>query len=160
MRGVPALLEGITMSVPDADLELRWTPDAAFLAPIGQGLGDFNDTAVGKVRKRWFALRAQSPEGRVTGGLYGWVMGGWLYVDWLWVAEGARGQDLGTRLLQSAESLARAEGMVYARLETASWQALPFYRKQGYKVFAELPIDTPDSPGTFSHREYFLKKTL
>ena len=148
------------MSVPDVDLELRWTPDAAFLAPIAQGLGDFNDTAVGKARKRWFALRAQAPHGRVTGGLSGWLMGGWLYVDWLWVAEEARGQDMGTRLLQSAEALARTEGMRYAQLFTASWQALSFYRKQGYEVLAEWPLDMPDSPGTFSHREYLLKKTL
>ena len=148
------------MTLPSHELELRWTPDETFLAPIGRGLRAFNDAADGPARRRWFALRAEGPHGAVTGGLCGWIMGGWLHVDWLWVAPGARGSDLGTRLLHSAESLARAEGMRYSKLETASWQALPFYRKQGYEVFAELPLDTPDSPGQWRHREYLLKKTL
>ena len=58
----------------------------------------------------------------------------------------------GTRLLGTMEQYARSQGITNYHLETTSFQALPFYQKQGYAVFGELP-DMP--PG---HITYFLKK--
>ena len=50
------------------------------------------------------------------------------------------------------EQYAQSKGITHYHLETTSFQALPFYQKQGYEVFGQLP-DMP--PG---HISYFLKK--
>ena len=50
------------------------------------------------------------------------------------------------------EQYAQSKGISNYHLETTSFQALPFYQKQGYEVFGQLP-DMP--PG---HISYFLKK--
>src|ERR1700759_5517076 len=72
--------------------------------------------------------------GDVLGGLLGMVWGGWLDVSHLWIAEAARGQGHGTRLLREAEAYARSRGAVGATLETYSFQARPFYERLGYRV--------------------------
>ena len=58
----------------------------------------------------------------------------------------------GGRLLATMEQYDGSKGITNVHLETTSFQALPFYQKQGYAVFGELP-DMP--PG---HITYFLKK--
>ncbi len=58
----------------------------------------------------------------------------------------------GSRLLGAMEQYAQSKGITHYHLETTRFQALPFYQKQGYAVFGQLP-DRP--PG---HISYFLKK--
>jgi ribosomal protein S18 acetylase RimI-like enzyme len=60
----------------------------------------------------------------------------------------------GRQLLALAEEEARQRGAEYAYLDTFSFQAPDFYKKQGYEIFGELP-DFP--PG---HQRYFLSKKL
>ena len=84
----------------------------------------------------------------------GHLWGSWLYVRDLWVAAPARGCGNGTRLLLAAEEYAIERGCFAATLETASFQARPFYEKCGYQVFATLE-DWP--PG---HAKFFLRKQL
>jgi GNAT superfamily N-acetyltransferase len=92
--------------------------------------------------------------GEWMGGLFGSIWGGWLHVRYLWVAGAARGQGHGTRLLRAAERHAIERGCFAATLETFSFQARPFYEKQGYEVFGTLE-DYP--PG---HTKFFLRKQL
>ena len=99
-----------------------------------------------------FVLRSQ--KGEVLGGLLGMIWGGWLQVGTLWVAEAVRGQGHGARLLAAAEAYAVERGCAGVTLDTFSFQARPFYERQGYSVFATLP-DYP--PG---HERYFLQKQL
>ena len=89
-----------------------------------------------------------------VGGLYGVTYWQWLYVDLLWVEENVRLQGHGHDLLAAAEQEAIRRGCKHAYLDTFSFQALPFYKKQGYTVFGELP----DFPTGYSR--YFLKKNL
>ena len=70
------------------------------------------------------------------------------------VGEGCRRKGLGTRLLAEAEAEAARRGCIGVHLETTSFRALPFYRKQGYTVFGELE-DCP--PG---HTCFLLRKSL
>jgi GNAT superfamily N-acetyltransferase len=70
----------------------------------------------------------------------------------LWLAEEVRGQGFGSQLLSMAEGEARQRGCHHAFVDTTSFQALPFYQKCGYTLYAQLE-DFP--PG---HRRYFLKK--
>ena len=70
------------------------------------------------------------------------------------VAETARGQGLGTRLLQRAEAIARARGCGNALLDTFEYQARPFYEKLGYRLFGTLDGYPP------GYRQFYLTKAL
>ena len=89
----------------------------------------------------------------MLGGILGEIKWGWLHIEGLWVEDAIRRDGWGARLLATMEQYASDKGITHFHLETTSFQALPFYQKQGYTVFGELP-DMP--PG---HITYFLKKT-
>src|SRR4029079_10541505 len=97
-------------------------------------------------------VRNQSQE--VVGGLVGATYLGWLQVHAVWLPQHLRGQGYGQTLLQLAEAEAISRGCMNATLETLSFQALPFYEKLGYQVFAQLP----NLPNTES--KYYLAKAL
>jgi GNAT superfamily N-acetyltransferase len=92
--------------------------------------------------------------GEWLGGLTGYLWGGWMHVNFLWVTESLRGQGHGTRLMDAAEAFARERGAGAVTLETHSFQAPGFYAKRGYSVFGRLD-DYP--PG---HAKLFLSKRL
>ena len=87
-------------------------------------------------------------------GLIGEIAWGWLHIDILWVDERVRGGGVGSDLLTYAEDESIAMDSPRAYLETTDFQALGFYQKQGYEVFAELPDQPP------GHTCYYLKKEL
>jgi GNAT superfamily N-acetyltransferase len=88
------------------------------------------------------------------GGLLGEIWGGWLQIKHLWIAAPARRHGHGTRLLERAESFARARGCVGATVETHSFQSRPFYERQGYEVFGAL------EGYPLGHAKFFLRKQL
>jgi len=89
-----------------------------------------------------------------AGGIQGHCYAAWLHVLMFWLPEDLRRGGLGARLLRRMEEEARARGCVGVYLDTLSWQARPFYEKQGYTLFGTLH-DTP--PG---HSRFFLMKRL
>ena len=121
---------------------------------VTESLASYNIAATGQ--ESWypvgFFLRGGGAEW--LGGLLGSIWGGWLHVTHLWVAGPARGRGNGTRLLRAAEEYAIERACFAATLETASFEARPFYEKLGYEVFAALE-DYP--PG---HTKYYLRKQL
>ncbi|WP_344838383.1 GNAT family N-acetyltransferase [Actinocorallia longicatena] len=92
-------------------------------------------------------------DGELVGGLAGETWLSWLHVELLWVRD--RGDGLGSRLLATAEEIARGRGCTGSRLETWSFQAPGFYAKQGYRIVGEVP-DHP-FPGSV---DYTLIKNL
>lgn len=78
----------------------------------------------------------------------------WFYLDILYINEDYRKQHLGTKLMKHIEDFARKEKLTGIRVETWDFQALGFYKSNGYEVFGEIQ-DCP--PGTI---EYHLKKVL
>lgn len=99
-----------------------------------------------------FVLRGAHNE--VLGGVLGECWGRWLHVTVLWVSESARGAGHGSRLLESAESYARARGAVGAVLKTFSFQARPFYQRLGYDVCGMVDGYPP------GHVNFLLKKVF
>jgi GNAT superfamily N-acetyltransferase len=107
-------------------------PSKADRHAVGKGLGDYNRAAFGRLRgsERW--LLARDADGVVQAGAKCEIAWGWLYVDWLWVAEPLRRQGLGGQLLAAAEALARERECRGVHLNTWSFQAPEFYRKHGF----------------------------
>ncbi|HWA18888.1 MAG TPA: GNAT family N-acetyltransferase [Devosia sp.] len=99
-------------------------------------------------------LAIADDRGDAVGGLTARYAYQWMFVELLFVPPEARGQKLGTRLMEQAEQVARANGLTGIWLDTFAFQARGFYEKLGYSVFGEI-ADTPQS-----YSRYFLMKRL
>ncbi|MGS0893866.1 GNAT family N-acetyltransferase [Burkholderia stagnalis] len=130
------------------------TADAALRKQIAAPLVRFNESRAGPNDFRPLVVPVTDADGRVVGGLWGGTGFGWLHVELLVVPEAARGQGVGTRLMDLAEAEAVARGCRGVWLDTFDFQARPFYEKRGYVAFGELP----DYP--VGHARIFLRKTL
>jgi GNAT superfamily N-acetyltransferase len=122
---------------------------------LERGLIAYNDKqAPHPMRFQHFTITVHSESGRLMGGLDGRMYWGWLYVDKLWLDGRLRRGGIGSRLLAAGEAHARAYGCHGVWLDTMSFQARPFYEKQGYRVIGQLD-DFP--PG---HKRFWLCKQL
>jgi len=120
-------------------LEVTDTPRAEDLDLLGTSLASFNENDVGPSERTALAVFVRDTDDRVVAGLSGYSAWGWLYVQWLWVAEGQRGGGLAGRLLEAAEDEARARGCHGAYIDTFNPKALRTYQRAGYTVFGTLP---------------------
>ena len=91
--------------------------------------------------------------GTMLGGLIGVRKGDWLNIDFLWVSDNVRGSGVGSELIKTAEDAARRKGCKHALVDTASFQARPFYEKQGYR----LQMSLQDYPYAGMQRHYLAK---
>jgi GNAT superfamily N-acetyltransferase len=135
-------------------LELTADPDPDELAVIGDSLAAFNADDVGSAEKRVLAIFVRDEQQAIQGGLSGYTAWGWLYVQWLWIAEAHRGKGLAGRVLAMAEAEAADRGCHGAYIDTFSPQALSAYQRTGYAVFGEL-ADFPRG-----RTRWFLQKPL
>ena len=92
-------------------------------------------------------------KGSMLGGLIGVRKGDWLNIDFLWVSDSVRGSGVGSQIIKTAEDEARRKGCKYALVDTVSFQARPFYEKQGYL----LQMSLPDYPYPGMQRHYLTK---
>ncbi|WP_395300962.1 GNAT family N-acetyltransferase [Enterobacter sp. ECC-175] len=92
-------------------------------------------------------------QGKMLGGLIGVRKGDWLNIDFLWVSESVRGTGVGSRIINAAEEEARRKGCRHALVDTVSFQARPFYEKQGYR----LQMSLQDYPYRGMQRHYLTK---
>lgn len=119
-------------------LSVTDTPDAADVAAIGDGLAGFNEADVGPSGRRAIAVLVRDDAGAVVAGISGYTAWGWLYIQWLFVAEAQRGQGLAARMLAAAEAEARERGCHAAYIDTFSPVALKTYQRAGYVPFGAL----------------------
>ncbi len=125
-------------------------PDPAAIQAVRDGLIAYNRVQAPDVAFQPLSIVL----GRVVGGLLGATYWGWLVIQVLWVYDGLRGHGHGRTLLTMAEREARRRGCHHAHLDTMSFQARPFYEREGYTVFGELH-DIP-----VGHSKYFMQKAL
>ncbi|MGB3335684.1 MAG: GNAT family N-acetyltransferase [Devosia sp.] len=135
-------------------LSVTAEPTEAELAAIGEGLTAFNDSDAGPSGRRALAVLLRDETGHISGGLSGYTAWGWLYVQWLWLAESQRGLGWAVRLLQAAESEARNRDCHGAHIDTFNPVALKIYLRAGYEPFGTLP-DFPKG-----RTRTFLRKSL
>ncbi|WP_114240708.1 GNAT family N-acetyltransferase [Dyella sp. C9] len=127
-------------------------PTGADREAIATPLRAYNRSQVPDLDIRPLVIALRDEQGATIGGLWGETALDWLHVDLLAVPQSLRGQDVGTAMMQQAESIARARGCVGAWLDTFAFQARGFYEKLGYSVFGEIP-DHPRGGA-----RYFLRK--
>lgn len=129
-------------------------PKEEDLEIVRNGLRDFNLRFAPDNNQQSLEILLRNADGKVLGGLLGGTYWGWLYVAILWVDASVRGQGWGRELLHTAEQEALKRGCHSAHLDTMSFQAQPFYEKEGYQVFGVLN-DLPKG-----HQRIFLFKKL
>ncbi len=91
---------------------------------------------------------------QVIAGLTGRSFWGFLHIEYLWVSEDERGNNLGSKLMRKAEEVACERNCVGVTLDTFSFQALGFYQKLGYSVIGRL------NGYTDGHQRHYLSKRL
>ena len=125
--------------MPNLTLELADPPTAEDSRLLLDSLRSFNRDRTDIERPRTVAYLLRDEERRIIGGVQGMLWGRSMHIDMLWVDETHRGQGHGSKLMTAIESYGVAHGYPLIYLETASFQALPFYEGLGYRIFGELP---------------------
>jgi len=118
------------------------------------GLRNYNHTTLWANEKKPIASMLRHIDGSIVGGVFGYISWGWCLIELLWVDDKYRGNDLATQMMKNMEQYAIGEGITRIKLETGSFQALDFYKKLGYEVYAELE----DYP--IGETNYYLRKLL
>jgi GNAT superfamily N-acetyltransferase len=113
-------------------------PSREELTALGDHLTAFNTGDVGPSDKHPLMVAVRNERGDLRAGLSGYTAWGWLYVQWLWVDESLRGQNMAARMLQAAEGEAVRRGCHGAYIDTFNPTALKVYQRQGYKPFGVL----------------------
>lgn len=137
------------------ELDVSPTAKPEEIAVIGDGLTGFNTADVGASAREALSVLIRE-DGGVTGGLYGYIAWGWLYIQWLFVPENLRGQGLAGKLLAAAETEAIRRGCQAAWIDTFNAKALQAYKRQGYAVFGALE----GFPANQERTRWFLQKRL
>jgi GNAT superfamily N-acetyltransferase len=135
-------------------IEVKVKAGAEEARAIDAGLKQFNDQFCEDDNHQELAVVLHDEQGQLAGGLLGDTFWRWLHVNTLWIRADVRGSGYGRRLLALAEQEALRRGCRHSQLETHDFQALGFYQKQGYSLFAQLDDFPPD------HIKYFLRKEL
>jgi GNAT superfamily N-acetyltransferase len=98
-------------------------PSVRDIRYLQQCLYEYNAQQTGSRDGQWLGIFLRDASGSIMAGLFGWTWAGGLKVSDLWVHENERRTGLGSRLLEAAETEARARGCMRAVLDTYSFQA-------------------------------------
>lgn len=126
-------------------IELDSSPKISDIEEIRSHLRKYNDEHLEGVVEQPVAIYVYNDEQDKIAGITAEIWGNWLHVKLLWVAESLRGSSIGTHLLKQLEEHAASQGCQYAQVETFSFQARPFYEKNGYSCQMTLenyPVST------------------
>jgi ribosomal protein S18 acetylase RimI-like enzyme len=134
-------------------LDIEDTPKDEDVEVLPHGLEAFNEARwPGHAQWKPLAVFVRGPKA-IVAGLAGETYCDWLFIRYLWVSDGLRGQGIGRKLMGEGEARAVERGCHSAYVDTFSFQAPGFYRKLGYEIFGEVDW----SP---EHRRIFLQKRL
>lgn len=129
-------------------------PHADDIQVLGDGTIEYAIQQRGHKPMEFFAFFIRDANNKILGGCNGCNLYGCLYIDQLWVTESLRGQGYGIKLMQAAEKFGQEQGCGFATVNTFDWEALDFYKKQGFQV--EFERHGFNKGSVF----YFLRKEL
>jgi GNAT superfamily N-acetyltransferase len=115
------------------------SPGTELYAELNRRLVAFNQAERPLVNWRTdnaFTVAVHDASGVLRGGARGFVRIGAVEIRGVWLDEEVRGQHLGEKIMQAAESEARRRGAKVALLDTYDFQARGFYERLGYTCFA------------------------
>ncbi len=137
-------------------IELTTKPSKNDAKAISDGIINYNRNTVGlepyddEIKFSIFV----NDNDKLVGGLRAICYWNTLHIELLWLDESCRGQGIGEKVIEKAESFAKSKGYEKSFVETTSWQARPFYEKQGY----QLQYSIKDRPQ--GHESFYLIKEL
>ena len=143
-----------------AELVLRLEPTKDEIDVVLNGIIGFNrSTHKADDGYKPIAILLNDPDtGQPVGGLTGWALYDWFFVQLLHLPQAFRGQGIGTELMNRAEAFARERGLVGIWLDTFEFQARGFYEKLGFEVFGTLE-DHPVGQARYFMRKRFIAPT-
>lgn len=119
---------------------------------IGDLIRSYNRSKREVAKSEPLNLYVEDEHGEIMAGLVAETFGNWLEIEYLFVKEDIRGQGIGSKLLEQAESEAKMRNCRFAFVNTYQFQAPAFYQKQDYKKVFTLK----DYPYT-GQRHYYQK---
>ena len=135
-------------------IEFSPTPTEEERQAILLPLRAYNASKAGGTLPENIALLVRDENDQILGGLYARLFYQWLFIDLLSVPEQARGQGMGSKLMQMAEDLARERKCIGLWLDTFEFQAPAFYSKLGFVEVGQI-ADYPRGS-----RRFFMQKRL
>lgn len=139
-------------------VELTTTPSEQDAKTISQGIVDFNHKMIPNLEpldaEVKFSIFVRDDDDKVIGGIRATCYWNTLHIELLWLSQKARGGGVGSEMIKKAEQFALENHCEQVFVSTTSWQAKPFYEKQGY----QLAFTLPDYPK--DHASHFLTKRL
>ena len=129
-------------------------PPRADANEITRRLVDFNRRTANRPEPQRFSVVLRDASGALRGGINAILHWDVLFIDEFWVDQDLQKQNLGSRIIAAAEREGQRRGANVAYLDTFSWQARPFYEKNGYAVFGEVPYANGE------HKRFFMSKKL
>lgn len=118
---------------------------------IEYNLMHFPDDLKGRYQE--INLLLKDTDGKLCGGLIGEVCWNWLEIHYLFVDEDYRGLGYGKKLMDEAEKIAKEKQCEFIKVDTLSFQALDFYKKEHFQVFGVI-----QNAGRHTH--YYLTKNI
>jgi len=135
-------------------IEIIEEPEQALVELLNNKIVNFNLENREFNQRKSLAVTVKDEKGVVLAGACGVIFGNWLQVNILWVNQELRGKDYGSKLLKEIEQKAKNQGCKECLLDTLDFQAMPFYKKHGYKI-AWTQKNYP-----LTGCKYFMTKTL
>lgn len=121
---------------------------------IGELVRSYNRSKREAAESESLNLYIEDEHGRLLAGLVAETFGNWLEIEYLFVKEELRGQGIGSKLLQQAETEAKNRNCRFVFVNTYQFQAPDFYKRHGYKEVFRLQ----DYP--YIGQRYYYQKDL
>lgn len=115
-------------------IEVVENPDQSLLDFFTNKIAEYNWQNWEVSERKPLAVQMKNEQGDVIAGATARSFGDWLLLDYLWVSEELRGQNIGSKLLAHVEATGKSRGCVKCILDTLDFQAKPFYERHGYEV--------------------------
>lgn len=115
-------------------IEVIENPKQELIDYLDKKIDDFNWANWEVSRRKPLAVQIKNQSGEVIAGAAARTFGDWLLLDTLWVSDELSGQNLGSKILYKLEQAGKNRGCVKSLLDTLNFQAMPFYKKHGYKI--------------------------